>query len=79
MLAALGMREVGAIVLVDCQAESAFETSHMVFEEVRVFIEIDVFEGEFAKTFAPVCVRGGVRGDASASEFGANTVLNQRS
>ena len=58
MFAALGMREIRAIVLVDGQAESAFEAANMVFEEVRVFIEIDVFESELAKTFAPVRVRG---------------------
>ena len=41
MFSALGMREVRAIVLVDGQAESAFEASDVVFEEVGVFFEVD--------------------------------------
>jgi hypothetical protein len=36
MLAALGVSEVGAIVLMDGQAEAAFEAADVVFEEVRV-------------------------------------------
>jgi hypothetical protein len=43
MFSALGMREVGAIVLVDGQTEAAFEASDVVFEEVGVFFEVDVF------------------------------------
>ena len=38
MLAALGVGEVGAIVLVDGEAETAFEGADMVFEEVGVFV-----------------------------------------
>ena len=38
VLAALGVGEVGAIVLVDGEAETAFEGADMVFEEVRVFV-----------------------------------------
>jgi hypothetical protein len=56
MLAALGVGEVGAIVLVDCETESTFEGSDVVLEEVGVFIKIDGFEGEFAETFSSVCV-----------------------
>lgn len=37
MLAALGVCEVGAIVLVDGETETAFEAADVVFEEVRVF------------------------------------------
>ena len=38
MLAALGVGEVGAIVLVDGEAETAFEGADVVFEEVGVFV-----------------------------------------
>ena len=38
MLAALGVGEVGAVVLVDGEAEPAFEGADMVFEEVGVFV-----------------------------------------
>ena len=38
MLAALRMGQVGAVVLVDGEAETAFEGADMVFEEVRVFV-----------------------------------------
>ena len=38
MLAALRVCEVGAIVLVDGEAESAFEGADVVLEEVRVFV-----------------------------------------
>ena len=38
MLAALSVGEVGAVVLVDGEAETAFEGADMVFEEVGVFV-----------------------------------------
>lgn len=47
----------------------------MVLEKVRVFIQIDCFEGEFAEAFAPVGVGCGGGGDAAAAEFGAGAVL----
>lgn len=56
MLAALRVREVRAIVLVHGQAETAFKAADVVLEEVRVFVEVDGFEGEFAQAFATVCV-----------------------
>ena len=56
MFSSLRVGEVGAIVLVHRQAETAFEGSDVVLEEVRVFVEIDALEGEFAKTFAAICV-----------------------
>jgi len=56
MLTALGVGEVGAIVLVDGETESTFEGSDVVLEEVGVFVKIDGFEGEFAETFSSVCV-----------------------
>jgi hypothetical protein len=48
MFPSLGVSEVTTIVLVDGEAEAAFEGTYMVFEEVRVFVEVDGFEGEFA-------------------------------
>ena len=48
------MREVRAIVLVDRETESAFKGSDVVLEEIRVFLKIDMLEGEFAQPFAPV-------------------------
>lgn len=41
----------------------------MVLEEVRVFVEVDAFEGEFAQALAAVGVGGRVGGDAAAAEF----------
>ena len=58
MLAALGVGEVGAIILVDCEAEPAFEGADVILEEIWVFVEVDRFEGELAETFAPVGVGG---------------------
>lgn len=75
MLATLGVGEVGTIVLVDGETESAFEGSDVVFEEVGVFVEVYGFEGEFSQTFASVgvgCARGG---DTAAAEFGAGAIL----
>jgi hypothetical protein len=45
---------------VDCQAETAFEASNMVLEEVGVLVEVDCLEGELAKTLATVCICCGV-------------------
>ena len=56
MLSALGVGEVGAIVLVDCQTESTFEGSDVVLEEVGVFVEVDGFEGELSQTFSSIGV-----------------------
>lgn len=58
MLATLRVGEVGAIVLMDCETEAAFEGADVVLEEVRVFVEVDGFEGEFAETLASVGVGG---------------------
>lgn len=38
MFAALSMGEVGAVILVDGEAETAFEGADMVFEEVGVLV-----------------------------------------
>jgi hypothetical protein len=47
----------------------------VVLEEVRVFVEVDGFEGEFAQPLAAVGVGGFFGGDAAAAEFGAGAVL----
>ncbi|KAL8748354.1 MAG: hypothetical protein Q9184_007364 [Pyrenodesmia sp. 2 TL-2023] len=73
VLAALGVGEVGSIVLVHGEAEAAFEGADVVLEEVGVFVEVDGFEREFAETFAAVGVRGGVGGYSSSAEFAAGT------
>ena len=75
MFAALGVREVGAVVLVDGEAEAAFEGAEVVAEDVGVFVEVDGLERELAEAFAAVGVGGGVGGDAAAAEFGAGAVL----
>lgn len=75
MLASLRVGEVGAIVLVYGKTKSTFEASDVVFEEVRIFFEVDGFQGELAESFAAVCVRGGLGCDTSAAEFGACAVL----
>ncbi len=58
MLATLSVCEVRAIVLVNCETKPAFEGADVVFEEVRVFVEVDGFEGKFSETFTPVGVGG---------------------
>lgn len=75
MFFTLGVGEVGAVVLVNSEAETAFKGADVVFEKVRVFVQVDGFEGEFAQSFAAVGVGGGVGGYAAAAEFGAGAVL----
>lgn len=57
MLSALCMCEIGAVVLVNSQAKTTFEGSDVVFEKVRVLVEIDCFESQATKTFTTVCIR----------------------
>lgn len=47
----------------------------MVFEEVRVFVKVDGFEGKFSQAFPTVSVGCGVRGDTTTTKFGPGTVL----
>ena len=75
MLLALGVGEVGAVVLVDGEAEAALEGADVVLEEVGVAVEVDGLEGELAEAFAAVGVGGGVGGYAAAAEFGAGAIL----
>jgi len=56
VLPTLRVRQVGAIVLVDGEAEAALEAADVVLEEVGVLVEVDGFEGELAKSFAAVRV-----------------------
>lgn len=56
MLSALSMREVGTIILVNREAETAFERSDVILEEVGVFVEIDGFKGEFAQSLSSISV-----------------------
>jgi hypothetical protein len=58
MLSALGVGEVGTIVLVDGQAESTFEGSDVVLEEVGVFVQVNSFESKFAQTLSSVSIGG---------------------
>ena len=75
MLAALGVGEIGTIVLMHGETQPTFEGTDVVFEEVGVFIEIDGFEGELAETLSSVGVGSGVRCYSSAAKFGAGSVL----
>ena len=79
MLATLCVGEIGAIVLMYRQAEPALERADVVLEEVRVFVKVDGFEGEFAETFSAVSVGGGVRCYSSAAELGAGSILGEES
>lgn len=47
----------------------------MVFEEVRVFFEVNVFQRQFAKPLAAVGVGCRLRGDTTATKLGACTIL----
>lgn len=58
-----------------CEAEAAFEGADVVLKEVRVFVKIDSFEGEFAETFTSVSVGSRVRCYPSTAELGASSVL----
>lgn len=75
MLSALSMGEVGAIILVDGQAEATFEAADVVLEEVGVLVEIDGLESELSETLTAVGVGDRGRGDATAAKLGAGTVL----
>lgn len=41
VLFALRVGQVGAVILVDCETETALEAADVVLEEVRVFVEVD--------------------------------------
>ena len=75
MLLALGVGEVGAVVLVDGEAEAALEGAQVVLEDVGVLVEVDGLEGQLAEALATVGVGCAVRSDAAAAELGASAVL----
>lgn len=75
MFAPLGVSKVGTVVLVNGETETTLEASDMVFEEVGVLCEVDVFECELAESFSSVGVGGGVRRDSAAAELGACSIL----
>lgn len=41
VLFALRVGQVGAVILMDCEAKAALEAADVVFEEVGVFVEVD--------------------------------------
>jgi hypothetical protein len=41
VLFALRVGQVGTVILVDCETETALEAADVVFEEVGVFVEVD--------------------------------------
>jgi hypothetical protein len=75
MLFALGVGEVGAVILVDCKTETALETSDVVLKEVGILVKVNVFQSKLAKTLATVCVGRGAVGDTTATEFGSCSIL----
>jgi hypothetical protein len=78
VFAALGVREVGAVVLVDGQAQTALEAADMVLKEVGVFIEVDRLQGEPSETFSSVRIGGGLRCDTTTAELGTCSILHLR-
>lgn len=77
VLFALRVGQVGAVILVDCETETALEAADMVLEKVGIFVEVDRLQRELAQALATVGVGCGVRGDASTTKFGACSVLEK--
>ena len=48
MLAALGVCEIRAIVLVDGKTKAAFEGADVVFEKIWILVKVDGFKSEFS-------------------------------
>jgi len=69
------MCKIGPIVLMNGKAETAFERADMVFEEIRIFVQIDGLERELPQSLTSICIGTGIRGDTAAAEFRASTVL----
>ena len=57
MLATLGMGEIGTIVLVNCEAETAFEGADMVLKEIGILVEVDGLKSELPKSFSAISIR----------------------
>lgn len=75
MLPPLCMREIRAVILVYCETQTAFEATDVVFEEVRVLVEIYRLQCEFAQTFTAIGVGGRGGRNASAAELRACSIL----
>ena len=71
------MSKIGAIVLMNGETKSAFEGANMVFEEIRIFVEVDCFESELPKTLSAVGICAGEGCDASTAEFATGAVLRR--
>ena len=71
----MSVGEVGAIILVDSETESAFEGANMILKEVGVFVKVDCFESEFAETLTAIGICAGEGSNASAAEFATGTIL----
>lgn len=41
MLSSLRVCEIGSVILMDCEAETALKRSDMILEEIGVFVEVD--------------------------------------
>ena len=69
------MGEVVALRVVQGEAQFTFIRTKVVFHKVRVFIEIDRFQGELPQSFPPVKVGllGGL--EAAAAMFTIDAVL----
>lgn len=66
MLLALGVRKVAAFVGVQGETEATFQPTEVVFEQVRVFGEIDGLKGELAESISSIDVTLGTAGYARA-------------
>ena len=71
----LRMRQVVALRVVQREAEFTFIRTQMVLHKVRVFIEIDRFQGELPQSFPPIKVGllGGLQ--PTAAMFRVDAVL----
>ena len=57
MLPSLCVSQIGAIVLVNCKTQAAFEASNVVLEEVRVFVEVDSLKRKLSEALSSVGIR----------------------
>jgi len=75
MLATLGVCEIGAVILVDCETESTFEASNVIFEDVGIFVQVDSLKGKFSKSLSSIGVCCRLTCDTSSSELGTCAIL----
>lgn len=69
------MREIRAIVLMDCQTEPALEATDVVLEKVWVLVQVDRLERELPETLSSVGICRRLRGDTSAAKLGTCAIL----